>query len=223
MSDGPARPESIAARLAHPGDRSIGVAGFALWFIAAAIIAIDARGATHDPTAFVFAECWLIGAGCLGAPVAFMRILGRTPKPATCRIVSAANFGAAAALTIGNFSGWRLTTPVATALLVMLLAAGIQAANTASVQTKLAAARTDSFDAGYDKGYQDAVASIVTRQRERLASIAEAEEDLVEDTQEIPKCVRHNGHATLRALPAPPPEPGLPRRANGRLRSGLRG
>lgn len=223
MSDAPARPKPIPARLAHPGDRAIGVAGLTLWCIAAAIIAADARGAARDPTAFVFTECWLIGAGCLGAPVAFMRILGRALTSTTCRTVSAANFGAAAALTAGIFNGWRLTMPVATASLVMLLAAGIQATNAACVQSKLAAARTEGFAAGHDEGYREAMAAVVAEQRKRLAAIAAKEEALMEDTQEIPAADRRNGHTILRALPSPPPDPSSLRRLHGRRHSGLRG
>lgn len=77
-----------------------GAFGGCMWTLAAIALVLFVHGDFLGPTGFTLFECWMIGSGCLGAPLLVSRLLGRALRPGMCLVFSALLAGAAILLTI---------------------------------------------------------------------------------------------------------------------------
>lgn len=105
--------------------------------------------ALTDQRTLALAFTWLIATGCIGVPVAGLRLLGRHLTAGTCRAISMFCFGASALLTVLYADG-QLHPTVASlyATLIMPMAVGIQAFNANRVLEREQQAYTQGRDAG---------------------------------------------------------------------------
>ena len=132
MSHEPTDPQPPAdGHAAKRNARRISLMTIGFWVIAIAILILRATSAhvgVNDSLYFATAEMWLIGAGCVGAPVFALRVLGRHLSPACCMHISMLLAGGAIAYT-ALLPAIHPAPLTAMLVLLPLLAGAIQCAN----------------------------------------------------------------------------------------------
>lgn len=106
-----------------------------LWVAAITCLCLYAHGKMrHEPDAFIQVECWVLGLGCIGLPIAPMRLFGRSLTPAMCVVASVLLFADCAAFSgLVSTNQLNISPVVSTFGLVMPEALGIHAANAAII------------------------------------------------------------------------------------------
>lgn len=124
---------------------------------------------------------WLIATGCLGVPVAGLRVLGPRLTASMCRSISAFCFGACVLLTIVYADG-QLHPTVASlyATLIMPMAVGIQAFNANRALDNECDAYEDGHEAGSfsaDDAPGELLALLRDREPEQILALSDALRD----------------------------------------------
>lgn len=101
------------------------------WLAAVGILAAYANGhGFSGVTGFMLTESWLIGVGCIGAPVYMLEYLGRHMTIRALELIAATCFTVAIIVSVFLGTGQAHIAPwTACFLLILFLALGIQAAN----------------------------------------------------------------------------------------------
>jgi hypothetical protein len=212
------RTRTLAERVTDFNSRRAGVLGASFYAAATLAVALRGAGLIPDVAVFILCACWLIGAGCLGAPALVLRAFGPCLNPEVCLLVATTALGGAGCLTVAVACGWRIDAWVATFSLIILLAIGIQAFNAAYAlvleRRAAEAGRAGGFDAGhqagygngYDHGFLAGVAACLAEGNVRLESLARIEATL-EANDDATTGLLRPGASRLHAVPdsAPPP------------------
>ena len=145
-SDDPSQKQDCETRVIglveHLTGRAAGLVAALLWSAAVVCLILYAHSRILGPTDFSMVESWLIGLGCIGAPIVALRLLGRFLTPVTALCVAGMLTACAGMLTVLVVTGQIRVAPIVAIFALILPEAGaIHAVNAADSQVKIEQAR----------------------------------------------------------------------------------
>ena len=121
--------------------RRAGWIGLIFWTGAIVALVVYTHSAILGIMGFTLVECWLVGGGCLGAPILVTRLLGKRLTKATCNLIAAACACIALLLTALIGSGHLEVAPITGAFIVIMPEAlAIHMVNAVDTFTRIEAA-----------------------------------------------------------------------------------